>query len=177
VLCIFKRERQQSFKAAKKDNYIIMNYYIIDGNNLIGRIKSLQQLQRKDKQASREKLIHFLNRYFAGKKIKLSLHFDGHPNLNLSLSKGKITYSFNQPSDNFIRKEIENSSNPRLIILITSDHSLMNFGKVCGCKISSSDDFYRETEKSFSKNDESEKISQLEKDNDEFLRLFQNNNM
>ncbi|MHB9041277.1 MAG: NYN domain-containing protein, partial [Melioribacteraceae bacterium] len=56
-----------------------MNYYIIDGNNLIGRIKSLQQLQKKDKQASREKLIYFLNRYFTGKKVKLSLHLDGHP--------------------------------------------------------------------------------------------------
>ncbi|MHB8930632.1 MAG: NYN domain-containing protein [Melioribacteraceae bacterium] len=151
-----------------------MNHYIIDGNNLIGRIKSLQQLQNKDKQASREKLIYFLNRYFTGKKVKLSLHLDGHPNLPLSISKGKITYSFNQQSDNFIRKEIENSSNPRLIILVTSDRSLMNFGKVCGCKVISSDDFYRETEKSSVKNDEAEKISQLEKDNEEFLKLFQN---
>lgn len=151
-----------------------MNYYIIDGNNLIGRIKSLQQLQKKDKQASCENLIYFLNRHFAGKKVKLSLHFDGHPNLPLSISKGKITYSFNQQSDNFIRQEIENSLNPRLIILVTSDHSLMNFGKVCGCKVISSDDFYRETEKSTVKNDEAEKISQLEKNNEEFLKLFQN---
>ncbi len=151
-----------------------MNYYIIDGNNLIGRIKSLQQLQKKDKQASREKLIYILNRHFAGKKVKLSLHLDGHPNSPLSISKGKITYSFNQPSDNFIRKEIENSSNPRLIILVTSDHSLMNFGKVCGCKVIPSDDFYKETEKSLERNDEADKISQLEKNNDEFLKLFQN---
>ncbi|MCX6171059.1 MAG: NYN domain-containing protein [Ignavibacteriales bacterium] len=151
-----------------------MNYYIIDGNNLIGRIKSLQQIQKKDKQASREQLIYFLNRHFAGKKVKLSLHLDGHPNLPLSISKGKITYSFNQPSDNFIRKEIEISSNPRLITLVTSDHSLMNFGKVCGCKVISADDFYRETEKSSVKNDEAEKINQLEKNNDEFLKLFQN---
>ena len=157
-----------------KGNYTLMNYYIMDGNNLIGRIKFLQQLHKKEKQASREKLIYFLNKYFAGKKIKLSLHFDGHPNLPLSISKGKITYSLNQPSDNLIRKEIENSSNPRLITLVTSDYSLINFGRVCGCKVISSDDFYRGTEKSSSKNEESDKIIQLEKDNDEFLKLFQN---
>lgn len=150
-----------------------MNYYIIDGNNLIGRIKSLQQLQRKDKQASREKLVNLLNGYFAGKKIKLTLHFDGYPNLSLSVSKGKIEYSKNETADNLIRKEIESSKNPRLLILITSDHSLMNFGKVCGCTIISSDEFYKMIERSFDKNDEEERIKQLNNDKSEFLKLFQ----
>ncbi len=45
----------------REDNLIT---YIIDGNNLIGKIASLMNLQKKDKQASREKLIYILDRYF-----------------------------------------------------------------------------------------------------------------
>ena len=149
-----------------------MNHYIIDGNNLIGRINSLSRLQKKDKQGSREKLVHLLNRYFAGKKIKLSLHFDGFQNLALSVSKGRIYYSEKTTSDNLIRKEIDNSKNPKLIILVSSDRSLMNYGKVNSCTVISSDEFYKEIEKSFEKSDEAEKIKQLEKEKDEFLRLF-----
>lgn len=148
--------------------------YIIDGNNLIGKIKSLSIIHKKDKQSSREKLTKILNRYFSGKKAKISLHLDGHPNIALPFSKGTIQYSFNQPSDILIKKEIENSNNPRLIILITSDHNLMNFGKVCGCTIISSDEFSAMIEKSLEKNDETEKIKQLEKQKDEFLKLFEN---
>jgi predicted RNA-binding protein with PIN domain len=128
-----------------------MNQYIIDGNNLIGRITELKQLQKRDKQGSREKLVHLLNRYFAGKKVKLSLHFDGFPNFALAVSKGKIFYS-------------EKNS---------SDHSLMNYGKVNSCTVISADDFYKEIQKSYEKNDEAEKIKQLEKEKDEFLKLFE----
>jgi len=151
-----------------------MNTYIIDGNNVIGKIKSLSLIHKKDKQGSREKLTNILNRYFSGKKVKISLHFDGHPNVALPFSKGRIHYSLNQPSDNLIKKEIENSNNCRLIILVTSDRNLMDFGKVCGCTILSSDEFSGLIEKSLEKNDESEKIRQLEKQKDEFLKLFQN---
>ncbi|MCL6097779.1 MAG: NYN domain-containing protein [Bacteroidetes bacterium] len=70
-----------------------MNHHIIDGNNLIGKISHLQSLQKKDRQASREGLVSIVNRYFAGKKIKLSLHLDGYPNPPLHLSLGKIVYS------------------------------------------------------------------------------------
>jgi predicted RNA-binding protein with PIN domain len=152
-----------------------MNTYIIDGNNLIGKIKSLSSIQKKDKQTSREKLTNILNRYFSGKKVKVSLHFDGHPNIALPFSKGSIHYSLNQPSDNLIKKEIENSKNARLIILVTSDHNLMDFGKVCGCTILSSSEFFNLIEKSNEKNDETEKIKQLEKQKDVFIKLFQNN--
>jgi len=150
-----------------------MNHYIIDGNNLIGRIKTLKQLQKKDKQASREKLVNLLNKYFKGKKLKLTLHLDGHANLPLPLFKGKIEYSNRDTSDNLIRREIEFSSSPRLIILISSDHSLMNFGKVCGCTVISSDDFNRTIENSFDKNEEEEKIKELNNEQSEFLRLFE----
>jgi predicted RNA-binding protein with PIN domain len=45
-----------------------MKHYIIDGNNLIGKIKSFNQLQKKNKQQCREKLAFLLSRYFSKKK-------------------------------------------------------------------------------------------------------------
>jgi predicted RNA-binding protein with PIN domain len=149
-----------------------MNHYIIDGNNLIGKNKSLKQLQNKNKQASREGLIKFINKYFSSKNAKLTLHLDGHSNNPLSISKGKIVYSENQPSDNLIRKEIEHSKNPKLIVLVTSDRSLMNFGKVNSCKIISSEEFNKLAADKMDSNDEASKIKQLEKERDEFVKLF-----
>ena len=149
-----------------------MNHYIIDGNNLIGKIKSLQVLQKKDKQASREGLVNIINRYFAGKKIKLTLHLDGYQNLQLHLSKGKIIYSDGLTADSKIRDEINQSKNPKLITLVSSDHSLINYARVNSSSVIRSEDFYKEIEKSNDGNEESEKIQQLEKERKVFLDLF-----
>lgn len=149
-----------------------MIHYIIDGNNLIGKIGYLKELQRKDRQSSREELTNFLNRYFAGKKIKLTLHFDGFPNTAINVSKGRIVYSEKYTSDYMIRGEIDNSKNPKLITLISSDNSLINFAHANSCSVIKSEDFYKQIEKSMEKNEESEKVKQLEKEKDEFIKLF-----
>lgn len=149
-----------------------MIHYIIDGNNLIGKIKSLHTLQKKDKQASREGLVNILNRYFAGRKIKLTLHFDGHPNAAFHLSKGKIIYSENQTADSKIREEITHSKNPKLITLVSSDHSLINYARVNSSSVVKSEKFYEEIENSQKGNEESEKVKQLENEKDVFLNLF-----
>ncbi len=149
-----------------------MIHYIIDGNNLIGKIKAFKQLQVKDKQSSREKLVSYLNKYFAGKKLKLTLHFDGHPNFAIPLSKGRIVYSESRTSDCLIREEIDYSKNPKLITLVSSDHSLINYARANSCSIIKSEDFNKEIEKSYQTNEETEKVKQLEKEKDIFLDLF-----
>ena len=52
-----------------------MKTYMIDGNNLIGKIKFLNQLQLKEKQSSREKLVFIVDNFFTGKNIKVLLFF------------------------------------------------------------------------------------------------------
>ncbi len=149
-----------------------MIHYIIDGNNLIGKISYLKELQRKERQSSREGLAVLLNKFFAGKKIKLTLHLDGFPKTAIYLSKGRIVYSEKNTSDYKIREEIDHSNNPKLITLITSDHGLINFARVNGCSVIKSEDFYKQIENSNEKNEESEKVKQLEKEKDEFIKLF-----
>ena len=73
--------------------------YIIDGNNLIGKIPELKGL---NKQILREKLAFILERYFFNKKTNVSLHFDGFANAQIQARGLKITYSENRIADDKI---------------------------------------------------------------------------
>jgi len=145
--------------------------YIIDGNNLIGKIASLMSLQKKDKQASREKLVYILDRYFISKKANVSLHLDGHPAGRVSSSKMKIVYSENLTADEKIKKQISQSKSPRNIIVVTSDSNLAQFAKVCSATVVSSDEFAVEINKSGDKFDEENIIKSIN-NVDEFKKLF-----
>lgn len=151
-----------------------MNHYIIDGNNLIGKIKSIKVLQQKDKQSSREKLVSLLNQYFAGKQLKVTLHFDGFPNSSINFSKGRVVYSENQTADAKIRTEIDRSKNPKLIVLVSSDNSLINYGRVCSCKTIKAEEFYSEMKNRGTVLHEDNAIKSLEKEKEYFLDLFKN---
>lgn len=149
-----------------------MNHYIIDGNNLIGKIKSLSRIHVRDKQSSRVQLVSLLNGYFAGKKCNLTLHLDGFANTPLNLSKGKIVYSDNRISDYMIRQEIDNAKNRKLIILVSSDHSLMNYAKVNSCTVIKSDEFGKQIQKTGETNQENIAFKQLEQEKSYFHKLF-----
>jgi predicted RNA-binding protein with PIN domain len=145
--------------------------YIIDGNNLIGKISSLMNLQKKDKQASREKLVYILDRYFISKKANVTLHLDGHQAGRVSSSKMKIVYSENLTADEKIKKQISQSKSPRNIIVITSDSNLAQFAKVCSNTVVSSDEFAAGISKSHIGLDEESIIKSI--DNvEEFKKLF-----
>jgi len=146
--------------------------YIIDGNNLIGKISSLMNLQKKDKQASREKLAHVLDRYFTNKKANVTLHFDGHPNSKINALKMKIVYSENQTADDKIKKQISQFKSPRNLIVITSDSNLAQFAKVCSCNVNSSDDFAVEINNGSDNNIDEQSIIDSMNNVDEFKKLF-----
>jgi len=81
--------------------------YIIDGNNLIGQIPSLNKIQRKNKQASREKLAFMLDNYFMSKKNKVFLHFDGFKADAIKTNQVRIIYSEKMTADDTIKRQIE----------------------------------------------------------------------
>lgn len=147
-----------------------MNVYIIDGNNLIGKSSSLSKIQKKDKQAAREKLVYLLDRYFYQKKYSVYLHLDGYPGEILNSSKMKIVYSEQRTADEKIKKQIGNSTSRKNITLVTSDLNLAEYGKVCGCKIISSEDFFALLQAMDDQDDEESRINKMSKS--EFLKLF-----
>ncbi|MGQ9644090.1 MAG: NYN domain-containing protein [Ignavibacterium sp.] len=145
-----------------------MLHYIIDGNNLIGKISSLKNLS--DKQIAREKLALLLEKYFQGRKVRVSLHFDGFENIPIKISGVKIIYSQNRSADEMIKSEIEKIKNTKSVITVSSDTEVASFAKVCGCQIKSSESFYKDLLASNKKSSESEKPTDF--NTEEFKKLF-----
>ena len=147
----------------------MIKLYLIDGNNLIWKIPRLAKLQNQDKQAAREGLIPLLDRKLATSGTEAIVYLDGFPDGVLNSSKAKIKYSRNRIADDLIIEEIERSKNPRTICVVSSDHEIQNFAKVCGAKIIKSEEFF---------NDKSDEQTEDEKpkgkigDVDEWMKLF-----
>jgi uncharacterized protein len=121
-----------------------MKSYFIDGNNLIGKIKTFKNNDKKTRQENRQKLSTMIERYFAGKNVKIFLFYDGFKNLAIPTFKSKIIYSQNKTADEIIKYQIEIAKNPRQIILVSSDGNLIQFAKKCGCDIIKSEEFTKE---------------------------------
>lgn len=148
-----------------------MKKYIIDGNNVIGKIQSLANLQKKDKQASREKLAHFVDRYFANKKVEVFLHLDGFASQKIKTGKAKLVYSDKAAADDKIKKQIVAEKNKRNLVVVSSDNNIREFAKVCGCSVILSEDFGKDVMKTPNISDEDERIKQMN-DNETFKRIF-----
>jgi predicted RNA-binding protein with PIN domain len=148
-----------------------VKHYIIDGNNLIGKIKSLNQIQKKNKQHSREKLAFLLGRHFDKGKASVNLHFDGFENDAIRVSGIKIIYSGSLTADEKIKREIEKSKNPKNNILVTSDNNLAQFGRVCSCHVIKSEEFAKQLLLSNSIEEEQARIDAINS-TEEFKKLF-----
>lgn len=148
----------------------MIKQYIIDGNNLIGKMKDLWELQNKDKQASREKLAFMLDRYFGQKKFTVTLHFDGFAAEAIRTSKIKIAYSENKTADSRIKVEIDQSKNPRVIAVVSSDAGVRDYAKVNSCKTITSEGFARKLKADDNSNTEESIIKSI--DDDEIKKMF-----
>jgi predicted RNA-binding protein with PIN domain len=149
----------------------LAKHHIIDGNNLMGKIKSLNQIQKKNKQQSREKLAFLLGSYFIKKKASINLHFDGFENDLVRVSGIKIIYSGSSTADEKIKHEIERSKNPKNNILVTSDSNLAEFGRVCSCQVIKSEEFGNQLLSLKYADEEQRKIDSMQ-NNEEFKKLF-----
>ena len=138
-----------------------MKHYIIDGNNLIGKIRVLKSLHKKSKIKSAEKLAFIVGRFFTGKNAAVNLYFDGFQSEVIKVSGIKIIHSGNKTADEKIKSEIEKSSNPRNIILVTSDNNLAEFGRVCSCMVVPSESFSKTLLSSDKIDDEQIKIEEI----------------
>jgi predicted RNA-binding protein with PIN domain len=148
-----------------------MRHYIIDGNNLIGKIGTLQKLQKKNKQSSREKLAFILESYFLGKpNNRVSLHYDGFAGQSINVQNIRIIYSGKKTADDEMKFQIEQEKNRRNLIIVSSDLNLKEFARVCGCGWKACEDFSKEIFNSSLEDEEQKKIDEM--NNDEFKRLF-----
>ena len=148
-----------------------MKHYIIDANNVIGKIKVLKSLQQKDKQASREKLVFMIDNFFLNKKVKCTIHFDGFEQTPIKSNICKIIYSNNQTADDKIKNQIEQTKNRKNLIVVSSDNNIREFARVCSCNVLKSEDFGKNISHSSTDN-EQKKIDDMKNNVEEFKRLF-----
>ncbi len=148
--------------------------YIIDGNNLIGKIKSLMDLQKKGaKQLSREKLVLFLDDYFRNKKISVTLHLDGFENDKINSLSCKIIYSQKLTADEKIKNQIEHLLSRKNTIVVTSDNDIAEFARVYGCKVISSVKFASMIRNLKQEDTEESRIKQINSDElDELIKAW-----
>lgn len=144
--------------------------YIIDGNNLIGKISDLWTIQQKDKQLSRVKLVKILDQHFRESRVEVSLHLDGFSGEAIPTSSTRIFYSNNKSADSEIKKEIDRTDNPKTIAVVSSDHSVQNYSRLSSCAVIKSEEFSRELNKKKSVDSEDE-ISKSISD-DEIKKMF-----
>ncbi|MBK7865781.1 MAG: NYN domain-containing protein [Ignavibacteriales bacterium] len=69
-----------------------------------------------------------------------------------------IVYSDARPADLVIKDEIDRSKNPRNIIVVSSDHEVINYGKKSSCETMTSEDFIA---RFFSKGNEKEELEKI----------------
>ena len=149
----------------------MMKDYLIDGNNLMGKISVIKKIQIKDKQLARERLVMLIEKFFNKRKGKVFLHFDGFQNNPLNLSKGKIIYSEKSNADKKIKEQIEITKNRKNLIVISSDHEIQNFARVCSCDVLSSEEFAKELTSKRVINEEEKRIKSIN-NVEEFKKLF-----
>lgn len=148
-----------------------MKTYIIDGNNLIGKKKQLKNLQKKDKQSSREQLVFMIDNFFHNKNNKIYIHLDGFKSSPINSNKSSLVYSDSRTADETIKRQIEQTGNKKNIVVVTSDSNLREFAKVCRCEVMLSEEFLKLLQSGNQNDDEKKRIDEIN-NNDEFKKLF-----
>lgn len=144
--------------------------YFIDGNNLIGKIPELWELQKSVRQISREKLAFKIDSYFYESAQDVTIFFDGFANEPIPTNKARIIYCDNRTADEEIKSAIMRAKNPKTICVVSSDHSVMQFAKVSSCKVIKSEIFADKLTRKKNKSSEEARIKDIS--NDEIKKLF-----
>lgn len=148
-----------------------MKTIIVDGNNLIHKIKKIKDLYLKDSTSAQLSLQESIKTYIE-KNVKLIIYFDG----TGSSRQKEIVYTGNDTADNLIKEYINKNYTKEKITVVSSDNEITRFARVCSCKVIKSEDFYKEIQSSsihFGIMDNSEKPNKItRKELEEFKRLF-----
>lgn len=119
--------------------------YLIDGNNLLGRI-SREELRDR---AGRDGLIVRLLAFQRVKRRRIFLVFDGKPDgeMNVVTVNEKFTILYpdaGQTADDVIKDFIGRQTDKRKFFVVSSDRDIKDAARARGLGTISSDDFFRE---------------------------------
>ena len=154
-------------------------HYIIDGYNVINKISFLNCRKLRD---SRDALLKFIDlRHPQGSRSnKITVVFDGRDGVfNFNCNYGSsIVFTKNTSADDYIKSFVEQSGNPKNIVVVSDDKDIMFYCRSKGAMIMAVIDFikkgYKTSNTSKQKDGDFSEISYLErkKINDELSRIW-----
>lgn len=120
---------------------------IIDAYNLVHRSGDLKKILNESLENAREQLLHKLIAFKSGKKIKITIVFDGNhvgqPS-NIKRSGMQIHYSIPpQKADDVIKILLRKKKNCRNVTVISSDNEVLGFARTSRANVMKSEDFYK----------------------------------
>ncbi len=148
----------------------MIKHYIIDGNNLLGKLNKYNEFRKIKSDDTRANLALMVDRYFIRKKFTVTLHFDGHRKDVIKTNKVKLEYSKNKSADEWIKHEIMVMKNPKTICVVTSDNNVAQFARVSSCKVIKSESFATQLMENDNPDDENDRIKSI--NDDEMKKLF-----
>ena len=124
-----------------------MRKVIIDGYNLIFQFPELRRILERDLEGAREGLLNRLGLYAGERRIQIVVVFDGDDRMVAEPEMRpyvKVLYS--QPpekADPMIKRMIEKTQGGDIVI-VSSDHEIVNYARLYGAKVVSSRQFAHE---------------------------------
>lgn len=107
----------------------------------------------KDKILARDNLIQLVNDFMMNSKNEATIFLDGFPTADANpdtkhsfIKAGSnvfIKYSHNSSADSILKKTIDNEKNKRILVVVSSDHEVMNYGRINSCHVKSSEEFVK----------------------------------
>ena len=117
-------------------------HYIIDGYNVIYQAKRFTGKKLID---SRDGLIKFIEKYKPQGSLnnRVTVVFDGRPGIvNQRVSSlVKVIFSENESADDKIKKLVDFSKNPGLIVVVTNDRDIICYCRLLGASVKSVKEF------------------------------------
>jgi predicted RNA-binding protein with PIN domain len=161
--------------AGRFKEILMSVYYIIDGYNLI---ETHKEYFPGSSRSARDQLVELIKikRPEGSGRNKIMVIFDGQPGIDSPKIKNiDVRYTSGKEADWHIKKIVEESSNPRQIIVVTDDRAIRHHVSAKGSKVMYTKDFMKKifpAQKTKSK-EAGKKIltpEEIENINEEFLQ-------
>ncbi|MFH1825244.1 MAG: NYN domain-containing protein [Candidatus Firestonebacteria bacterium] len=123
-------------------------WLIIDGYNVIKSTKFLDDFKFNELKNQREKFIFLMGNYRFKTNHKITIVFDGSKSSQEFVNKENVNgleviYSKSgQIADELIKNIVENSTNPKDILVVSSDKSVSHYARMLGASTSNSEELY-----------------------------------
>lgn len=153
---------------------------IIDGYNLINAAEPLKESLDRGLEAARNDLIIRLQGLKGrSTNTEITVVFDGREaHSSTTEKKGGIRILYSRPpanADRVIKELVGKQKNPHLTLVVSSDHEIAGFARICGAKAMRSQEFYRrvtQVKQASGKDRQSEKPQMTDASLEEWEQLF-----